>query len=385
MILRIRFFRLLLLLGVGFTIFQISTQYRYFLWATFNEFFTPWNFRLPGKGEEFYVQNRAPRAMQRMITRAFPEYKVIFTSTPPTTPHLILKEYYTLTNNTHITQAPYLAYSGEYDNLRWKRYFPSGYPFLEITARYREGNNFIFMPYIVYGKPNLRHLLTEAIKVRKNNQIRSLQVAYISSHCIKERDTMFRLLKERFKEKAISLGKCSRTPGYEASGTYHDLKDIYKQYNFGIAMENHERPGYLTEKIANVFEAGAIPIYWGDADLARHFFNPDAFIDIKKYKNFEAAAKAVGDLANNPHHLQAMLRAPLFTNNKIPPFLLINDNQLTNEEEAILQEMAQKLRKAYDDYLHHKQKLRPYWKALEITSLLQEKIHFLLQRLTFFF
>lgn len=373
MVTKIRLFRLACLLVMGVALFQLSSQFRYFLRATFNECFTKWDFQLPEKGGEFYVQKGAPRAMQRVITRAFPEYKVIFVADHPS-PHLILKEYYTFTYATDTKQAPYLAYSGEYDNLRWKRYLPSGYPFLEITARYKAGDNFIFMPYIVYGKENLRQLLSQAITERTQNKIRPLQVAYISSHCIKERDMMFSLLKERFKEKAISLGKCSRTPGYEAPGTYFDLRDTYKQYNFGLSMENHDRPGYLTEKITNVFEAGSIPIYWGDGDLARQFFNPDAFIDIKQYKDFEAAADAVVEITKDPHRLHALLNAPLFKDNKIPPFLLINDNDLTPEEEVILQEMALKLRIAYDQYLDQKKNLNPYWQALDLKLLIKEKI-----------
>ena len=379
MVTRLRFIRLICFVGLGFLFTQWALNYKYFLKATFNEWSTPWEFKLPEKGQEFYVNNGAPRAMQRVIERAFPEYKVIFTQNHPS-PHLTLKEYYTFTNDTHNAQVPYLAYSGEQENLRWKRYLPSGYPFLEIVSHDKPGENFIFMPYIVYGKPNLRQLLSQAIQEKNNNKIRPLQVAYISSHCIKERDTMFRLIRERFKEKAISLGKCSRTPGYEAGGTYHDLKDIYKKYNFGLAMENHDRPGYLTEKIANVFEAGTIPIYWGDADLARQFFNPDSFIDIKKYKNFDAAADAVLEIANDPQRLASLLNAPLFKDNKIPAFLLINDDNLTQEEEAILQAMAQKLRKAYDLYLDHKKNLKPYWRALDLSLLLREKINNILNK-----
>jgi Glycosyltransferase family 10 (fucosyltransferase) C-term len=373
MVVRIRFFRLLFVVVLGFAVFQLCSQYRYFIWATYNELFTPWNFKLPEAGQEFYVKNGAPRAMQRVITRAFPEYKVVFGSTNPS-PHLILKEYYTFTYATDTQQAPYLAYSGEQENLRWKRYLPSGYPFLEIVSHDKPGDNYIFMPYIVYGKTNLRELFTQAIQERKKNTIRPLQVAYISSHCIKERELMFKLLRERFQDKAISLGKCSRTPGYDAPGTYFDLKKIYKQYNFGLSMENHDRPGYLTEKIANVFEAGAIPIYWGDGNLARRFFNPDAFIDITQYQSFEAAADAVLALSKNPQRLKTFLTAPLFKDNKIPPFLLINDDHLSADEEAILQEMAQKLRKAYDLYLEQKKSQKPYWPALELRALIREKL-----------
>lgn len=362
-ILSFRFLKICLL-GVGFCILvNVGYQYRYFLNATFNECFTKWDFQLPSKGQAFYVKGGPPpRAMQRIIQRAFPEYQVVFSDEH--VPHLVLKEYYTSTDFKQNVEVPYLAFSGERENLRWKRFKPSGYPFLEITAHKKEADNFIFLPFISYGKTNLRQLLTAAMRERQTNEIRPRQVAYISSHCIKEREEMFKLLRDRLGNQAIALGKCSRTPGFSAPGSYHDLKDIYKGYNFGIAMENHDRPGYVTEKIANVFEGGAIPIFWGDANLAGEFFNPAAFINIKAYKNFEAAADAIVEISNNPERLHKMLRTPIFKSNEIPPLLLVNDDVLTEKEEALLQEMAQQLRKAYDWYLQGKRKGRPYWAAL---------------------
>jgi hypothetical protein len=360
------------LLGVGiFILINQAYHFRYFLWGTFNESFTTWDFQLPPAGQEFYVKgSHPPRAMERIIRRAFPEFKVVFSE--ERAPHLILKEYYTSTDFKQNVKAPYLAFSGERENLRWKRFKPSGYPFLEITAHKKEADNFIFLPFISYGKTNLRQLLTAAMKERRNNGIRPRQVAYISSHYIKEREKMFKLLRDRLGDQAVALGKCSRTLGFSAPGSYHDLKGIYKGYNFGFAMENHDRKGYVTEKITNVFEGGAIPVFWGDADLAGEFFNPGAFINIKAYKNFEAAADAIVEISKNPDLLHKMLRTPIFKNNEIHPLLLVNDDVLTEKEEALLQEMAQKLRKAYDLYLDNKRQGRPYWKALDLPFLIKE-------------
>ena len=354
----------------------IGNKYRYFLSATFNEVLTPWSFEMPKVGENFYVHSEVgacPRAMQRIIVRAFPEYKVVFFQKK--SPHLILKEYYAQTDASQNIKVPYLCFSGEYENLRWKRFRPSGYPFLEITAHKKEGSNFIFLPYISYGKPNLRKLFTESLQEKKRNSVRPLQVAYISSHFIKERELMFKLLRDRFPKKAIALGKCSRTPGYEAPGTYSQLKDIYKRYNFGLAMENHNRKGYITEKITNVFEAGSIPIYWGASDLAKELFNPKAFIDINDYKSFEEAADAVVTITQDKKLLKKLLHEPMFKNNKIPPLLLVNDDVLSKEEEDILQKMARKMRISYNSYLEHKKKPSLYWKALDLPFLTKDLIH----------
>ena len=42
-------------------------------------------------------------------------------------------------------------------------------------------------------------------------------------------------------------------------------------------MENTHQPGYITEKIFNVFQAGAIPIYDGAPDIF-NFIDPESFL-----------------------------------------------------------------------------------------------------------
>ncbi len=346
----------------------------HFARATYNEFFTRWHFKMPPPGTTFIVQNICPRAIERVIRRAFPEYKVVFTQTPTEKPHLVLKNYYTPTHGHEKEHVPYMAFSGEYASLRWKRFFPSGYPFLEITANETEGENFIFMPYIAYGKTNLRKNLHEALEKRAHNMSRPNQVVYISSHCVRERDQMFTLLRKRFQDQAHSLGKCMLTASQPAEGGYHDLTSIYEQYNFGLAMENHDRKGYVTEKIMNAFEGGAIPIYWGDDVLAKKWFNPDAFISIKDFPSFKAAADAIYILSQNPERLTKMLQAPLFKDGKIPSLLLINDDVLTHEEEVILHKMATKVREAYESYIAHRNAQNPYFKALAFKENIKSKL-----------
>lgn len=366
---RVVFIAALLLVGV------LYWQSPLFIRATFHELFTQWQFKMPEKGTDFIVQHVPPRAIQRVIQQAFPEYNVRFIETPQTPPHLILKRYYASTSGTEVAHIPYLAYSGEYANMRWKRFHPSGYPFFEITSTEIEGDNFLFMPFIVYGKSNLRALLTKAMTQRPQNKIRPTQIAYISSHCIPVRDEMFTLLRDRFgPQQAVSYGKCLRTPGAEIPGTYHDLTSVYQQHNFVLAMENHDRKGYITEKIMNALEAGAIPLYWGDSHLAHKWFNPEAFIDLKNYQSFEEAADAIYALSQNPEALQKKLQASLFRNNEIPSFLLLNDDEISANEEGLLKEMGQKVRRAYEDYIAHRNQGKPYLKALALTENLRTKI-----------
>ena len=50
---------------------------------------------------------------------------------------------------------------------------------------------------------------------------------------------------------------------------YHDIEliKLYSQYKFIICFENSKTPGYITEKIFNVFLSKSIPIYDGAPDI----------------------------------------------------------------------------------------------------------------------
>jgi hypothetical protein len=60
---------------------------------------------------------------------------------------------------------------------------------------------------------------------------------------------------------------------------YHspELLSVYSQYKFVICFENSKTPGYVTEKIFNVFLSGSIPIYDGAPNITDYII-PGSFI-----------------------------------------------------------------------------------------------------------
>lgn len=56
-----------------------------------------------------------------------------------------------------------------------------------------------------------------------------------------------------------------------------ELLNVFSKYKFIVVMENTHQEGYITEKIFNVFQAGAIPIYDGAPDI-NNFINPESFL-----------------------------------------------------------------------------------------------------------
>ncbi len=75
------------------------------------------------------------------------------------------------------------------------------------------------------------------------------------------------------------INKWSAYPNY-----YGPVKNKIKtlmNYNFTIAFENTDHPGYITEKIIHAFIAGTIPLYWGGGDYLKETFPSDTFINCK--------------------------------------------------------------------------------------------------------
>lgn len=85
--------------------------------------------------------------------------------------------------------------------------------------------------------------------------------------------------------------------------------DWIGKYKFMICFENSRGPGYITEKILQVYLAGTIPIYWGHRDTTMRMFNPKAMIYVDSYDD---ALKEIIRLDNDPIAYRQMLNENLF-------------------------------------------------------------------------
>jgi hypothetical protein len=92
------------------------------------------------------------------------------------------------------------------------------------------------------------------------------------------------------------------------------------RYKFAIAFENASTPGYVTEKIADAMASNAIPIYWGDPEIASDF-NPDAFVNCLAYDSLEAAVARVRQIDGDDALYRQMLAAPWFRDGVEPEAL----------------------------------------------------------------
>ena len=119
----------------------------------------------------------------------------------------------------------------------------------------------------------------------------------------------------KYKEIA-SGGKYANNVG----GPVANKRDFISKYLFNIAFENSSFPGYTTEKIAEPWLEGCIPIYWGDPEIARDI-NPDCFINMHNFNSFDAAITYIKEVDASPALQIKYLSAPFFKNNIVPEHL----------------------------------------------------------------
>lgn len=62
--------------------------------------------------------------------------------------------------------------------------------------------------------------------------------------------------------------------------------ETLQSYTFAFCFENSVFPGYITEKIFDVFFAGCIPVYCGAPDIA-DYVPRDTFLDVRDFKDFD--------------------------------------------------------------------------------------------------
>ena len=133
----------------------------------------------------------------------------------------------------------------------------------------------------------------------------------------KESEERINFFHELSKYKEIaSGGKYANNVG----GPIENKRDFISKYLFNIAFENSSYPGYTTEKIAEPWVEGCIPIYWGDPEIARDI-NPDCFINMHNFNSFDSAITYIKEVDASPALQAKYLTAPFFRNNLVPEHL----------------------------------------------------------------
>ena len=84
-------------------------------------------------------------------------------------------------------------------------------------------------------------------------------------------------------------------------------------YKFVIAFENEDYPGYVTEKICDVYKSNCIPIYWGNKEVLKDF-NPNTFIYAGNFNNFDDLVEYIIKVDNDEQLYASYFAEPFFSN-----------------------------------------------------------------------
>lgn len=96
--------------------------------------------------------------------------------------------------------------------------------------------------------------------------------------------------------------------GLECSGKIAHNND----YKFGIAFESKNFPGYVTEKILDLYKSQCIPIYWGTCDVVMDF-EPNSFINANDFDNWESLIEHIKKVDNDIELYASYFKKPFFS------------------------------------------------------------------------
>lgn len=138
--------------------------------------------------------------------------------------------------------------------------------------------------------------------------------AYVMSNTTNSADERSEIFDLLSKYKKVNSGGRWRN---NVGGRVPDKKAFQSKHKFVIAFENCSHAGYLTEKFADAAASEAIPIYWGEPDIAS-IFNPKAFVNCHEFESFEKVVERVIEIDSNDDLYREMLSEPWFLGGSEP-------------------------------------------------------------------
>jgi hypothetical protein len=80
-----------------------------------------------------------------------------------------------------------------------------------------------------------------------------------------------------------------------------------------MAFESKNYPGYVTEKICDIFKSNTVPIYWGTSEVIQDF-NPKSFINANDFSNFDELVEFIKKVDNDDTLYATYFKEPILSN-----------------------------------------------------------------------
>jgi hypothetical protein len=188
--------------------------------------------------------------------------------------------------------------------------------FLSIENR---GPNFDITDYAIgihyinngdryFRKPTETHQLTALVNVYNATKLRGVGTSnrkfcawVVSNGGGSARNQFF---DELSKYKRVDSGGSFRN---NIGGSVENKLDFLKDYKFSICFENSKTAGYVSEKLSDAFEAGTIPIYYGD-DTVLELLNNRSYIHVIDENDFHDKIELIKKIDQNDTLYEEMIR-----------------------------------------------------------------------------
>ena len=159
-----------------------------------------------------------------------------------------------------------------------------------------------------FRKPTEVHQLTAIHSVYNVTRVKGIDIKnkkfcawVVSNGSGSVRNNFFDKLSEY---KTVDSGGSFRN---NVGGAVSDKLGFLKNYKFSICFENSKTQGYISEKLSDAFEAGTIPIYYGD-DTVLEILNNRSYIHVKDENDFAEKIELIKKIDQNDTLYEEMIR-----------------------------------------------------------------------------
>jgi hypothetical protein len=159
-----------------------------------------------------------------------------------------------------------------------------------------------------FRKPTETHQLTAFHSVYNMTKVRGVDIKkkkfcawVVSNGSGSARNLFFDKLSEY---KTVDSGGGFRN---NVGGPVGDKLKFLENYKFSICFENSKTDGYISEKLSDAFEAGTIPIYYGD-DTVQELVNTKSYIHVKDENEFDEKIELIKKIDQNDTLYEQMIR-----------------------------------------------------------------------------
>ena len=159
-----------------------------------------------------------------------------------------------------------------------------------------------------FRKPTETHQLTAIHSVYNVTQVKGIDIkkkkfcAWVVSNGSGSARNLFYEKLSKYKT-VDSGGRFKNNVG----GPVRDKLEFLSNYKFSICFENSKTQGYISEKLSDSFEAGTIPIYYGD-DTVLELLNNRSYIHVRDENEFDEKIELIKKIDQNDTLYEEMIR-----------------------------------------------------------------------------